>query len=139
MKLAEKLKDDVYLHHVLSKSKVVIALGKSPFDTVVIMDTPYGDQVIGCIQDLLLHVSADNQLDRKFEITFPKMNVQEWKDSPFPKSISESVADLENLGFVKVKYNELKPTVPMVEEEKVFASSSDEDFERSLAMVRGQQ
>lgn len=138
MKLAEKLKDNVFLHHILSKSKVIIALGENPFETTVIMDTPYGDFAIGCIQDLLLHVSVDNQLDRKFEITFPKMDVQEWKDSPFPKTISESAANLESLGFVTFKFSEPRFADALVVEEEVFAASSDEDFERSLAMVRGQ-
>lgn len=127
-----KKAQNLYLDSLKVKCKFQLLFGPNPFETYIVLN----DEVIGCVQEVFVHVEADKQLERKIEITFPKFDWQSngtewWK---------ECAKAVESLGFVTVKYREIKAETPKPLEkvEKVFAESSDTDFEKSLAMVRGQ-
>lgn len=119
------------VNRLLGKSRLIISFGKNHHETYVILD----DQVIGFIQEIYVHVVADKQLQRKVEISFPKIDNPTWFSA---KEFAVYTKMLESLGFVKVKHKEIQwDNHPVVCEEKVFASSSDEDFEKSLSMIGG--
>lgn len=122
-----------YLDSLKSKCKFQLLFGSNPFETYVVLN----DQIVGFVQEVNVHVEADKQVQRKVEIAFPKIDDPTWASA---KEFAQFVQALEALGFVTVKYKELKWETPNPSEEveKVFAESSDADFERSLAMVRGQ-
>lgn len=127
-----KKAQNLYLDSLKAKCKFQLLFGPNPFETYVVLN----DEVVGCVQEVLVHVEANKQLERKIEVTFPKFDWQSnatdfWKDG---------AKALELLKFVTVKYKEVKSESAKQpsEEVEVFASSSDADFEKSLAMVRGQ-
>ena len=125
---------DPYTIEILKKSKLLVAFGDNPYDTYVIAD----GYAIGCVQEVFFHIEAENQLDREIKITFPKFD--SWNSS---KEWSDGAKKIESLGFVNVTYKDLKfensSTATNKQVEESFVSSSDEDFEESLRMVRRQK
>lgn len=118
-----------YLDSLKSKCKLQILFGQNPFETYIVLN----DQVVGFVQELSIHIEANNQIHRKIEIAFPKIDNPAWATA---QKFAAQAKILESLG-IQVKYNEIKWEKPSSElvEEKVFAASSDADFEKSLAMI----